>query len=711
MLENRHGEQLRDLLASRHFLRHWAEKPQLKGGGGSDFLRCMNRESPRKVIAFSICPLPFNHDCCNWLAVRGGNEEVAVATARQPVAGFHHGVFDPGIMADFVTSFGRGMGAKFLGVGYHKGKHEKEDGSMSEVTLGPGSSSCNPKKDGTSKTIDGTTIAGKEHVYMPTVLRHEDLSRSHKDVSEISRSCSPSAANQEQSNDLVSTRPLPPGRDVLFFKPTAFSIWANDAVSISFVRGVEDLCDPFRQCPPLFTHQVFGPQEEIVGYEKPAFKIIYAANTLRPTLTFKYMGVVDGNQLRAVRATPTDVENLVYDRVPCDYAASVQDVISEADDTSFVPVGRLVASFDAPASSSVPRTRSGAVQGQMSRFRVYCNDLQDDASRKMLKRLQTLAIWLIERASYIAIDENWELLTMYEVYEKNGKEAYQLVGFTTMYRDHRGVKSTSSSSSAEDMQDDQAYRLRISQFVILPHFQRCGHGARLLRHVYAYARENERVTEVCVENPSDKFALLRDHTDAQIIVEMGLLDAFTCDSPAYDTLRRQLKWGRTQLRHLSQSVVRKVVIRPTDTPAGRLCNIGGADYFAGNFILVRSGRDQPMVAHVVGVNPMTGLLRVRWVYRYDELPEEQQRAFAKTCTTKHRRKSTAPQLEVFYAFHEEFLSPRTVAGKCSVFMTAHDPVSPQEHLASFGDSAFLCRFVYDPAVGSCHYFLLLPCSA
>ncbi len=639
------------------------------------------------------------------IAVRGGNDQVAVARARQPGIGLNHGVFDPGKMADFIRDFGRGMGVRIDDKEFHQNTVERDDRSMSEVTLGSGLSSSGPKADTMPRSMDDVKNAGKEHVYMPTVLRLESSVPSQKDAFEMSRSCSPSAMAVDHPNEYASTRPLPPGRDLQFFKPTAFSTWANDVVSISFVRGVEDLCDPFRQCPPLFTHQVFGPQEEIVGYEKPAVKIIYAANTLRPTLSFKYMGVVDGSQLRAARATATNVESLVFNRVPCDYAASVKEVLSDAEDASFVPVGKLVGSFDAPACGSVPHTRSGAVQGQMSRFRIYSSDLQDDASRIMVRRLQTLATWLIERASYIAVDDNWELLTMYEVYDKNGNETYQLVGFTTVYRDHRGVK-ISSSSSSDDMLDEHAYRLRISQFVILPHFQRCGHGARLLRHVYAHARDRGQVTEVCVENPSDKFSVLRDHTDSQIIVEMGLLDAFTVENPAFDSLRRQLKWGKTQLRHLSQSVLRKVVTRPTDTPTGRLCSVGGADYFAGNFVLVRSGKDRPMIAHLIGMNPMTELLRVRWVYRPEELPEQQLRAFTKKKAARYRRRSTFAQNEVFYAFHEDFISPRTIVGRCSVFLTTNEPIDPHERLANYGDDAFFSRFVYDPTVRMSSIFVV-----
>lgn len=549
---------------------------------------------------------------------------------------------------------------------------------------------------------EGRIESNREDVYLPGILRNGGQCEStpnspQKDeLDETRSSFSSSSGYMHQTQPMHRIRPLPPGRDVNFFKPTAFSTWANDVVSISFVRGVKDLHDPFRQSPPLFTHQVFGPQEEIVGYEKPSVQVVYASNTLRPAFSFKHMGVVDSEQLQAAGALVTDVEEVIRRKVPCDYAESVQEVLQDAAQTDFVPVGEEVGSFEAPSCGPGHQSRpDSATDRKTSKFKVYRSDLKDEKSKTFLRRLETLAIWLIERASYIAIDENWELLTLYEVYERDAVEAYQLVGFTTLYRDYRGNKRSSSNSDENSVA--VSYRLRISQFVILPPFQRCGHGGRLLRHIYARARQSEDISEVCVENPSERFAMLRDRTDSKVVLELGLLDTLTQDPTPFDKLKRQLKLSRTQLRRLSSSVVRKVV-RQSASPGG-LCASKGVEYFAGDFVLVRGMSDRPYVAHLIGVNPSTQLLRVRWVYRHEEVPPSVLTFFARhQSSSMYSRKRPCPALEVFYSFHEGFISPQTLIAKCTVLMTPHEPVDAESQLG--GLSAFFSRFVYDPAVSA-----------
>ena len=56
------------------------------------------------------------------------------------------------------------------------------------------------------------------------------------------------------------------------------------------------------------------------------------------------------------------------------------------------------------------------------------------------------------------------------------------------------------------------FRLRLSQCIILPPFQKQGHGARMLRAFYAHGREDESVLDMSVEDPSPEFQAMRDMT-------------------------------------------------------------------------------------------------------------------------------------------------------------------------------------------------------
>jgi GNAT superfamily N-acetyltransferase len=61
--------------------------------------------------------------------------------------------------------------------------------------------------------------------------------------------------------------------------------------------------------------------------------------------------------------------------------------------------------------------------------------------------------------------------------------------------------------------------LRICQVLILPPYQRQGHGQKLLRAAYTLARERDIVYEVTVEDPAPGFTMLRCVTDVQDLRE------------------------------------------------------------------------------------------------------------------------------------------------------------------------------------------------
>ena len=57
-------------------------------------------------------------------------------------------------------------------------------------------------------------------------------------------------------------------------------------------------------------------------------------------------------------------------------------------------------------------------------------------------------------------------------------------------------------------------RPRISQVLVLPPYQKCGHGARLLTAMYDHACADPLVCDITVEDPSENFTRLRNFVDA-----------------------------------------------------------------------------------------------------------------------------------------------------------------------------------------------------
>ena len=527
-----------------------------------------------------------------------------------------------------------------------------------------------------------------------------------------------------------------PNRADEVFKPTPFSMWASDVVRICLARKASDVGDPKRQFQPLFTHQVFGFKEEIVGFENPAVQIVYAADSLRPCICFTASDKVERGQLQALGLRRTDVLDCIRKHAPSDYAASTKELLDDAcEPQGFQPMGQVIWRYpsqhsggsDAVSQMAGERAggggggQEGGDEGSVNEFRVYQTELKTKGELVLLQRVQSLAMWLIERASYIKADSHWQLLMLYEHHGKvrarpahsggndldgdedmdmemdkdDTREGTCFVGFVTLYKDYKTLKHAKSrrsrsrpvtasragsssmslpSSAAmdhgrseEELEDGNRdggreeaggggdggdgangeegakFRLRISQFVILPPYQRRGHGEQLLRAVYKLGRGMKHCTEVCVENPSPGFSKLRDKTDARVLQELGFFEHLQADSPEWDELTATLKWSRTQLRHLHSSVVRRVVrslqaqrqdgtFAGTDSSgllgacgsmddSGALCEVEGTAYFAGNFVVVRGPEGKQLLAQLLGINPATKLLRVRWLYRWRDLPE------------------------------------------------------------------------------------------
>ena len=569
------------------------------------------------------------------------------------------------------------------------------------------------------------------------------------------------------------------------FKPTPFSTWANDAVRIRMVRNASDLDDPARQFQPLFTHQVFGGKEEIIGFENPVVQIVYAANTLRPCICFGAGEKVSEHLLKDQGLQRTDVVNCIRKHAPSDYAASVQDLLDEASrPESNRPLGEVIWRYvtthpgdcDSVGGTGQEKEQGGCTQESGREFRLYRSGLASDDARILLRRVQSLAIWMIERASYIRPDDNWELLMLYEhegamfAHESRGEDEggdleldtdaegqAQFVGFVTLYRDYNlprskgsskcggsGTHSSKPCSSSEAMEQDEAgdegdglrsedaqgrrFRLRISQFVIMPPYQRRGHGEQVLRAIYSLGRGMADCVEVCVETPSPGFGRLRDKTDARVLQELGYFDQMQAPDPDWNLLGAALKWSRTQLRHLHASVVRRVVKslygqRPDGSFApdrtshllggcaaaeeGFLCEVEGQAFYTGDFAMVRGPDEKSLLAQLLGINPSTKLVRVRWIYRWDDVEPsaiaQSSSRWRALLTPNSKRKSSSlnRHAEVFFVFHEDFIHHQALTDKATVKF-----VQPEGSSAAVDDllleqgararHAFVCRFVYDP---------------
>ncbi|CAM4791465.1 unnamed protein product [Rotaria magnacalcarata] len=99
----------------------------------------------------------------------------------------------------------------------------------------------------------------------------------------------------------------------------------------------------------------------------------------------------------------------------------------------------------------------------------------------------------VERYSH---DPNWVIYLLYQQYQNdNGQICYAPIGFITVYLYYAYPEKR---------------RPRVSQVLILPPYQRKGHGRRLLTAIYNDLRKDSRVQDITAEDPSDEFVALRD---------------------------------------------------------------------------------------------------------------------------------------------------------------------------------------------------------
>ena len=259
---------------------------------------------------------------------------------------------------------------------------------------------------------------------------------------------------------------------------------------------------------PEFTYPIFGDAETIYGYSDLHIRLSFASGRLTPALdvSYKAKNTTTAAKIDDVRATMLEYlpeEDLVSPDALNELAAADARGGSE----SFRPHGERVATYQRSAkpkgraslgSLFSARARSSSAPKQRE-FDIFHATWDTPGFREWHARAQIFTLFFIEGASYIQSDENnWEFYTLFERVAGEQGDAYHFVGFTSLYRFWCWPGKT---------------RLRLSQFLVLPPYQRQGHGAELYNTVFGRMLDDNDVCELTVEDPSEAFDGLRDACD------------------------------------------------------------------------------------------------------------------------------------------------------------------------------------------------------
>ncbi|KAF8537990.1 acyl-CoA N-acyltransferase, partial [Trichophaea hybrida] len=260
---------------------------------------------------------------------------------------------------------------------------------------------------------------------------------------------------------------------------------ANDALTLALVSPRTG--HVLTEFGPTFTYPLYGETENIFGYKKLQIRLMFAADDMEPCVATTYTERV--SNIGEVEAE--DVIKPLSEVLPESFS---QDPISYFNslrirNKSFIPPGVLETSFHHAGRS----------------YELWRSSIVDAQCRELLGNMQLLVLLYIEGGNVIELDdEEWSNMRweVFFLYENHPDHLYYFIGYCTLYRYYIFNKQFANQS-----------RIRISQFLILPPFQRKGLGSRFYDSIIQHYLNMPEVREITIEDPSQEFGDLRDRQD------------------------------------------------------------------------------------------------------------------------------------------------------------------------------------------------------
>eukprot|EP00123_Amoebidium_parasiticum_P011095 comp20505_c0_seq1/m.26217 comp20505_c0_seq1/g.26217 ORF comp20505_c0_seq1/g.26217 comp20505_c0_seq1/m.26217 type:complete len:386 (-) comp20505_c0_seq1:527-1684(-) len=303
---------------------------------------------------------------------------------------------------------------------------------------------------------------------------------------------------------------------------------ANEVVDMKLVRTGEDVMSEKVGFRPEFTHQFFGDNEKIFGYKNIKVKLCFHACHLTPYAEVTYNEMVPEDE----GALPDDVMAKLAEIFGDDFFGTNRDsyMSALAKEIPFEPLGELQHEF--------------TVGGDDATYCVHKCTVDTKGLVDYHEKVQVFSMFFIDACSLIDLtDPRWNFFYVWRKEKLAGQTSYTFVGYSTTYNFYHYPDSTLT---------------RISQFLVLPPFQKKGIGRTLLSQVYADCMARPEVVEITVEDPSETFLYLRDTVDLSCCLEsvgvppLGpLTNEFTAE------VQNKLKRAKLQIRRLHEMLLLK----------------------------------------------------------------------------------------------------------------------------------------------------------
>nr|CAG4640040.1 EOG090X06NC [Daphnia pulex]SVE84882.1 EOG090X06NC [Daphnia pulex] len=316
----------------------------------------------------------------------------------------------------------------------------------------------------------------------------------------------------------------------------SFIIDSNEALDFKLVREPSDVDNDETTFKPEMSHQIFGENESIFGYQNLKISLYYTAGKLNTYLGMNYSKKVDPKQFEG--ATADDVMGAITPKLPPGYMTNLDDfLVTLNKEQSFKPPGELLSTYSINKGTNTTDYKGSAAE---KNFELYSCTIEEPSFRSYHERLQTFLLWYVDAASFIDVDDDrWRFYLIFEKYPCDGSHRYALCGYATVYLYFAYPNKT---------------RPRISQFLVLPPFQRVGLGAELLNTIYRSFLKDSNILDITVEDPSEEFTRLRDFVDAQNSKKLSsyskekLQQGFNAEM--VEDAQRELKINKKQARRV-----------------------------------------------------------------------------------------------------------------------------------------------------------------
>ncbi|CDW89701.1 mannose-1-phosphate guanylyltransferase [Stylonychia lemnae] len=295
-----------------------------------------------------------------------------------------------------------------------------------------------------------------------------------------------------------------------------------------FSNEFEMLADYDSFFNPKFSHQIFHKDETVRGYKDLNIDIFLTPATLKPYLNINYsLEAKNHDDIQETLTKHFGEDCMIKSRQ--EFLNQVKEEIQ-----LFKPLGKKVGQFmrqmakrDNNIQQLLQKEKRNTTKQQLKQenvqFDIYKIDADNDKFKTMNRRLQAMLIFYIDGASFISLDGNWSYFLVYQGSKKRPLNLGKNRNFSQNSTKNQVKKElTPKGLSATKY----TYKLRISQFLVLPSYQRLGIGSVLLEQMYNFYLADKKCTEITVEDPSHDFQQMKDALDIKLIWKNGFFESF-----------------------------------------------------------------------------------------------------------------------------------------------------------------------------------------